>query len=69
MFDDSAAAPSSSPEAPMSGGSMQSPFTLTAGPFAAGHLRVVSFHGEEAASQPFSFDLAVTVGSADASDL
>ena len=65
---DSSAAPSCT-EAPTSGGPSPIPFTLTAGPFAAGRLRVLSFRGQETVSRPFGFDLAVTVRSSDAPDL
>lgn len=45
------------------------PFTLRAGPFAAGRLRVLSFRGREAVSRPFRFDLVVGVDQADAPEL
>jgi type VI secretion system secreted protein VgrG len=45
------------------------PFALTAGPYAAGRLRVLSFRGREASSRPFRFDVAIAVGDTDAQDL
>lgn len=45
------------------------PFSLAAGPFTAGRLRVLSFRGREAVSRPFRFDIKIAVDDADHHDL
>jgi len=44
------------------------PFILTAGPFAAGRLRVLSFRGREAVSRPFRFDILIAIDDAEHHD-
>ena len=71
MLTDSATPPALSPssEAPASDASSRTPFTLAAGSFDAGRLRVLSFRGREAVSRPFRFDLIVDADESDAHDL
>jgi type VI secretion system secreted protein VgrG len=69
MLTDAAAALPISLGLPASNEATRALFTLAAGPFAPGRLKVLSIRGREATSLPFRFDLTLEVDQADAPEL